>query len=758
MSEATRAQFLAGSAALVIGIGAGGTTVVAQTAPAAGPPGLPPSGGAYGPPLDAFSSWLKMLPDGTVEVYTDKVDLGMGTTTAFQQIVAEELDVAVASVRMIVGDNIRTPDQGGIGSSTSIEIGAKPLRGAAAQARALLVNAAAARLGVPAATLTVADGTVSGGGKSIRYRELIDALAAAPKMNVKANPIAIFVDVTSAAPLKSPADYRVVGTSVKRDDIKQKVFANFTYAGDIRVPGMVHARVIRPPQVSAAFVAADAASIAGFGDARVVHIGDFLAVVATKEWNAIRAARALKVTWSAPATDFGTTSADVAEHLWAQPPSAQKTTVDTGTTAAALAAAPQVLEATYTWPFQSAASMGAGCAVADVKGDTATVWSGTQKPHALNKGLGDLLGIPAANVRVIYVSDAGSYGRNGYDDTAADAALISRAIGKPVRVQWMRHDMTQWGPKGPAFVAKMRGTADSGGIDAVEMAFKAYNLWEIFPYPDTAGNLLAGQLLGKPNVKQPPIMSEYGSESGRYAIPNVRATTALVKPMVPLASPLRGGFLRDPNGPAVTFALESFVDELAAQAGADPVEFRLKHLADPRHREVVQRAADAAHWVTHIKGTGRGIAFATRGRSLVATVAYVSVDRKTGRVRVNRLVCAHDCGLIVNPQGLKNTIEANLVQSASRALFEEVQFTKNQVTSVDWLTYPVSHMADIPKLEVVMIDRRDLPPTGAGEPATRTTAAAIANAVADATGVRVRSIPLTPARVLAAMNAAHTRA
>jgi CO/xanthine dehydrogenase Mo-binding subunit len=493
-----------------------------------------------------------------------------------------------------------------------------------------------------------------------------------------------------------------------------------------------------------------------------VRIGDFVAVVATREWDAVRGAQALHVRWSASAASFPP-AAELAGAMWAMPVASREDTVLRGDANAALVGA-QVFEARYAWPFQSHATMGPGCAVADVRpGGRTTIWCGAQKPHALKTGIADLLKIAPDRVRIVFVEDAGSYGRAGFDDVAADAALLSRAVGKPVRVQWMRHDMTQWGPKAPAIVGFARGALRDGSIAALDLTLRAFNGGEISSHPDNAGNFLAGQLTERANKPRTEYAS-YGKNSAAYVIPAVRAVAELVAPLAAAASPLRTTHLRDPEGPGTTFVVESFVDELAHYAVADALAFRIQHLTDPRAIAVLRGVAEASAWQTRASASaigsgatlrGRGVAFATRGESrgatIVATVAEVAVEVATGKVRVTRLTCAHDCGSIVNPRSLRGTIEANLMQSLSRTLYEQVAFEGSSVTSRDWTSYPVLRTPDVPdRVDVVLLDRPDLPPYGAGEPSSRPTAAAVANAVFDATGVRVRTAPLTPRNVLAA--------
>ena len=447
---------------------------------------------------------------------------------------------------------------------------------------------------------------------------------------------------------------------------------------------------------------------------------------------------------------------------------ASKETLKKGDADAALAGAARKIEAGYEFPFQSHATMGPGCAVADVHLDgITTVWSGGQKPHDLQKGFAELLHVDLDKVRVIWFEDAGSYGRPGFEDAAADAVILSQAVGKPVRVQWMRHDMHAWGSKGPAVLCDMSaGLSASGEVNAVKFTSIAFSGGETMFRPDAAGNYLGAQLTGVPNTTGVDEFAQWGSNAPPYSFPNIHAVAHVVPAFYDVASPLRTTHLRDPEGPATSFAVESFMDELAGAAGVDPIEFRIKHMDEKRAVAVLKTAAEKAGWDTRpypkksaATGdivTGRGVALGTRNGTYVATIAEVEVNRKSGVVRVTRFVCAHDCGLIINPEAIRTTVAANLIQSMSRTLHEEVMFDRNNVTSVDWRSYPVSRASEIPaQMDIVLINHPEIPSTGAGEPSTRPTPAAIANAVFDATGVRVRQAPLTPARVKAALAAQH---
>jgi CO/xanthine dehydrogenase Mo-binding subunit len=754
---ASRRQFFKDAGGLLIGFSMADSSILprllsaAETAPLTAPVPSPAR-------LDA---WLRIEPNEIIRVFTGKVEIGMGVQTAMSQIVAEELDVPWQRIALVMGDTAATPDQGGVGGSTSIAQGAKPIRNAAATARAVLLDLASQRLGAPVDQLEVHDGVVSvkgSPGKSVSYGALAGGEQLHEALRVSGSGFA--VNVEGQGKPKDPASYTVVGQSIPRIDLPKKIFGKAEYATDIRVPGMLHGRVIRPPAAGATFVSLDdsaAKSIAGYRQTVVKQ--NFVGVVGRNEWAVEQAVKAVKVTWSNPAPAL---PADLYAHMRAATPKATRGGISKGDVGAALGSAAKKLQASYEWPFNAHATMGPGCGVADVKPEgVTTIWSGAQKPHALQKGIAELMGIPAERVRIVWVEDAGSYGRAGHEDVAADAALLSQAVGSPVRVQWSRADMTAWGGKGPATIVDLAAAFDSANeVTALDYTSRAISGAEISPQPATAGNFLGGQLAGFAN-KPGDEYVQWGDASSEYSFKNVRSTGYVIETASISASPLRTTHLRDPGGPAGTFAGESFVDEMAAAAGMDPVAFRLKYLEDPRAKAVLTAAAEHARWETRPSPkraaatgnivTGRGIALALRGGTHVATVAEVEIDRHTGSIRVKRFVCAHDCGLIVNPDALRGTIQANLIQSMSRALIEEVTFDQTRVTSTDWKTYPIARWSDIPAVEVVLINRTDLPPSGAGEPSTRPTAAALNNAIFDATGVRLRRAPLTAARLKAAL-------
>jgi nicotinate dehydrogenase subunit B len=757
-SSASRRGFLKVSGGLLIGFSLSDSRVVPQLMAAETSPNPVPGR------LDA---WLRVGVDGNIRVFTGKVDIGMGVQTALNQIVADELDVAFERIQLVMGDTAETPDQGGVGGSTSISAGGKPLRNAAATARLVLLQLASVKLGAQPEQLQVKDGVVSVKGpaskseasKSISYAVLAGGTDLNEALRVSGGGFAL--NVEGRGKPKDPATYTIVGQSIPRIDLAPKILGRATYSTDVRVPGMLHGRVIRPSGAGAAFVSIDESSVKQIpGYVRTVVKGDFVGVVAENEWAAIRAAKELKVNWSAPAAAFPD---DVYQHMRSAQPKATREQPSRGDAAAALASAAKKVEASYEWPFQAHATMGPGCAVADVRpGGLTTVWSGAQKPHALQKGLAEMLGVADDRVRVIWVESAGSYGRAGDEDVAADAALLSQVAGKPVRVQWSRADMTAWGGKGPAVIVDLAAGLDAhGAVTGLQMTSRAFSGTDILPQPTSAGNMLAAQLTGTPNTTGGDEYVGWGGDTYSYAYPNVRSVGHIISPLCVSSSPMRTTHLRDPNGPAGTFAGESFMDEIAAEVGVDPIEFRLRYIEDARAKAALTAVAEKAKWESRPSPkrdggsgsvvSGRGVALALRGGTIVATIAEVEVNRRSGEVRVKRLVCAHDCGLIVNPDALRGTIQANLIQSMGRALKEEVTFDRSNVTSVDWNTYPVARWADIPEIEIVLLNHPESAPTGAGEPSSRPTAAAINNAVFDATGVRIRRVPLTPARVKAVL-------
>jgi len=695
-----------------------------------------------GKPLDVHEvdSFLAFHADGSVTIYTSKVDVGTGLRAAMPQMAAEELDIPIERITLVEGDTALTPDQGGTGGSTGIPRGAVEVRQAAATARQAFLNLGAEQLKRPASELTLLNGRVRpvSGGAGID----IGTLAGGRRLALKVDP---------KAPLKDPTRYSLVGKPQPRPDVPLKCTGRNSYVQDLSVPGMLHGRVIRPPAIGAKLLTVDESSIRGIPDVRVVRMGDFLGVVAPDEWAAVRAARELKATWS---SWQGLRGSDGLERFVRQSPvDRSEQLVNKGDAAAALAAAPKQLSASYQWPCQSHASLGPSCAVADVRSDGATVWTSTQGTHGLRASLSKIFGIPEDKLRVIYRDGAGSYGGNGNDDAAADALLLSKTVQRPVRVQWMRHDEHGWDPKGPPQFLDVRGALDAqGNIAAWETEMwlpSAIQGTRPFLGVDAAGMQQArGQNAGQ--------ISQNGDPP--YAASNVHVVVHWVK-----ETPLRISNLRAPGKIANAFAVESFTDELAAAAGVDPVAFRLRGLTDPRAIAVLERAAEMIGWQARpspnpraLQGDllmGRGVAYVRykQAENYVATAMEVDVDRATGKINVRRVTCAHDCGLVVNSDSLRNQIEGSILQTLSRTIHEEVTFDRSHVTSVDWASYPILTFPEIPAIEVALIDRPTLPPLGAGEASTAPIAAALGNAVFDATGVRFRQVPLTPARVRAAL-------
>lgn len=706
---------------------------------------------------DTIDSWLSIDAQGHVTIRCGKVELGTGIWTALTQIVVEELDVTFAQATLIAGDTLTTPDQGVTAGSKSIQVAGPVLQQAAAEARAVLLGRASERLGVPIDDLQVSEGVVGtwfDASKTVTYGELTSETFGQA--------------ITGGAPIKPYNTYKVVGQAVPRVDLPPKLSGGPAYIQDLVVDGMVHARVIRPyvrtvDGIAATVASIDDSAVQGMpGLIAVVRNGSFVGVVTEREEQAIRASQALKVSWTQTEQlpDFS--------QLYDLIPQMPAETVDlvrTGDVEGALSTrAARMFEATYHQPFQAHASMGPSCAVADVRADGATIYSAPQGVYALPAAIGPIVGLAPEQVRVIYKEGAGCYGHNGADDVCADAAVLSRAVGRPVRVQWMRQDEFAWEPKGPAMVMNVRGGLDPEG-NIVAWDYTVYTPTHSTRPSGKPGNMLVGQQVDPP-VEAAPLGQVGGDRNApnNYSFPNQRITVNWYE-----TPPLRPSALRSLGAVANVTANESFMDELAWLAGADPVEFRLRHLADPRAVEVVRRAADTYGWQARPSGpqssgvtpavdgtvTGRGIAFAQyeTENAYAAVVAEVAVNPADGTVRVNRVVVGHDCGLIINPDGLQNQIDGCVIQGIGRALKEEITFDANGVTSLDWSTYSIMGFADIPLIEIELIDRPDQLPKGAGEPAICPVAAAVANAIFDATGARLRQAPYTPARVLAAIQA-----
>lgn len=692
--------------------------------------------------IDAF---LAINADGTVTLWTGKVDLGQGLRIALPQMAAEELGIGIDKIRHIEGDTALTPDQGRTSGSNGIQRGGVQIRQAAATARKALIELAAKRLNAKPDDLVAVDGEVrpKAGGAGIRFADLVGG----QRFNLKLDP---------KAPLKDPASYTLVGKSLPRPDVPHKVTGSrrYMYMQDFQLPGMLHARMVRPAALGAKLVSVDESSVKHLAGARVVRIKDFLAVVADGEWTAVRASRDLKAQWSSGSGM--PEQAKLAETLRNDPDATDELLVTKGRPAAPRPEGAKVLSATYFWPMHTHGAIGPSCAVADVRADSATIWTASQGTHGNQRTFARFLGLPHEKVRLIYLDGAGCYGMNGHEDAAAEAAIISRAVGRPVRVQWMREDEHGWDPKGPPQLIDITGAVGPDG----RICDWRTEMW----LPRRTNGLpniplLALDAAGLPQV--PGINAGQVQQNGDppYAADGVQVVVHWLKD-----TPVRLAPIRSPGKPANCFAVESFADELAIAAGIDPVEFRLRKLTDPRSIEVIKRAAAMLNWQPHTAPTGDRNAAVARGRGIsfvhykhneayVAMGMEIAVERASGRIKVERVVCAHDCGLIINPDGVRAQVEGNILQTLSRVMMEEVTFDRARVTSLDWASYPIMRFSDIPKLDIALIDRPKEKPVGAGEAACTPVGAALANAVFDATGVRLRTVPFTPDRVKAALSA-----
>ncbi|MDH2385908.1 molybdopterin cofactor-binding domain-containing protein [Bradyrhizobium sp. CER78] len=694
----------------------------------------------------AFETFITITADGSVNAYNGHVDLGTGIRTALGQIVAEELNVSFARVVVILGDTAVVPNQGATIASETIQITAVPLRKAAAQARHFLLSRAAERLELPADELTIEDGLIRGhDNRSVSYGELIADET-------------IRLELADDVAVKAVSAYSVVGKSVPRVDLPAKATGELVYVHDVRVPGMLHGRVVRPPYagvdagpfVGTSLIAVDEASVRDIpGLVAVVRIGDFVGVVAEREENAIKAAAQLKVSWKpGPAlTDLS----DIEQALRANP-STPRQLIDKGDVDAAIKAAAKPMQRTYVWPYQMHGSIGPSCAVASYGDDGIRVWSGTQNPHILRGDLALLIQRPESEIDVIRIEAAGCYGRNCADDVSADALLLSRAVGRPVRVQLTREQEHAWEPKGTAQLMDVNGGLNAdGSVAGYDFSTR---------YPSNGAPTLALLLTGR--IAPEAAVFEMGDRTAipPYDYENMRVVANDMPPIV------RASWFRGVSALPNTFAHESYIDELAAEAQVDPIAFRLRYLKDKRAVDLVNAVAERAGWTPRpvrqepeADGDivrGRGFAYALYvhskfpgyGAAWSAWIADVAVNKATGDVSVTRVVAGQDSGLMINPEGVRHQIEGNVIQSTSRALMEEVSFERGAVAAREWGAYPIIKFPELPKIDVLMLPRQDQPPLGVGESASVPSAAAIANAIYDATGVRFRELPFTPERIL----------
>jgi nicotinate dehydrogenase subunit B len=767
----SRRRFLARSGALVVSFGA---TRLAENLGLASLASAQRLNGAGSRQLDG---WIAVKADGSITAFTGKCELGHGLYTAQTQLIAEELCVPFNRVTLVQCDTALTPDQGTTSGAQShpTNFNTTDLALAGATAREALVAMAAERLSVPAGQLAVKDGIVSATGdstKRVSYAQLIGGRT----FNLTLNP---------NAKRKSAADWTVLGTPVPRVEIPAMVAGRFEFVHNVRVPGMLHGRVVRPPSANASVASVDRRSVADMdGVVSIVVKKNFVGVVAEKPWQAVQAAAKLKVAWAAGPTL--PPQRDLHTRLRGQTPTRDTRAVDSGNVDAALSGTQTIVRATYRYPYQMHGSVGTACAVADVAREKATIWAASQAVWPLRNSTALVLGLQPENVRVIFKQGPGCYGINGADTVAYDAALLSQAVGRPVRVQLMRSDEMAWENYGVAQVSDQRAAIDrSGRIVAWDSETWSPALGGR-PGAGTPGNLVTGTLAGfEPAAFQPrspaPPPATFANNSN--AVPgyvtgavNGRAGgtgTVAVQRVVThsVRSTFFTGPLRSPDRLQNTFAHESFIDEIAASLRVDPVEYRLKHLSDPRLIAVVTAAAKAANWQARpsplpagrgpagrrsgvASGRGMSCVLYEGGNGYCAMVAEVDVNQDSGLVTVRRLVIANDSGPISNPDGLRNQLEGGAIQGISRTLLEEVTWDDQKITSVDWRTYkPLFLNAEVPAIEIVLINRPDMPAMGAGETSVTVTAGAIANAIFDATGLRLRQVPFTPERVKAVMAA-----
>jgi nicotinate dehydrogenase subunit B len=737
----TRRSVLKGGGALIVSFSLRAAFAQDQSAPAAAPAPKPPGSLAQAPFLD---SWIRIDADGSITAFTGKAELGQGFKTAFQQIASEELDVAFASLKVITADTSLTANEGYTSGSHSMQDSGTAIQNAAAQARAILIAEAARRLDLPAENLRTENGAViAPDGRRLGYGELV----AGDILHVQAQPV---------SPLKDPAIFKVMGQSVPRVDIPAKVTGGAAYIQDMRLPGMVHARVVRPPSYGAQLTECDTAAVEKLpGVVKVIRDGNFLAVVASKEFAAVKALKALSAVtkWKETAS---LPKQDDLPRVLTNLPSQDKTIFHASNPSAV---GQKTIEATYTRPYQAHGSIGPSCAVAQFTDGAMTVWSHTQGVYPDRQGIAEMLRMPPVGVRVIHVEGSGCYGHNGADDAAADAALIARAMpGVPVRVQWMREQEHAWEPFGPAMVTKLKASLDSNGA----IADWNFDVWSNTHSmrPGGAGSMLAAQHMAQPfavPAPKPLPLPEGGGDRNAipiYKFPNAKVVHHFIPTM-----PLRISAMRALGAYHNVFSIESFMDELAVAANADPVEFRLKHLDDQRGRDVIEKAAQGFGWQKGQKppqDRGYGFAFA-RYKNLAAYCAIateVEVNRESGRPRLIRAVAAVDSGQVVSPDGLINQIEGAILQSMSWTLYEGVTFDDTRITSIDWQTYPILRFDAVPdSIEVHIINRPGQPFLGSGETGQGPAAASIANAIANAAGKRLRDLPLTRKRIKDAIDA-----
>ncbi len=829
-----RRGFLKSAGLLAVSFGVFGATAIDGAESQSGVPAGAP--GPYrDPDYHQVDSWIVIHENNTATFYVGTTDPGQGTGTCFRQLMSDELDIAFDRTTCIMGSTDITVDQVGSGGSYALERHSWPMRRVAAEARRVLLEMGSAHLGVPVDQLAVNDAVITveaDSSKRITYGELI----AGKKFNVTLTGKNVSV-VTGKAKTKSNDELKYAGQSVQRDDIPSKVDGSLKWAVDVKLPGMVHARNVKPPFACAKLTSIDESSVESLpGFIKVVSKGNYVAVVCEREEQAIRAARQLKTTWQKPSTAPFPASEDLFNYMRgatpisdlrpegagqsepspgfrpglegdaglrnqgarqagsadsgirvpsSRPPAAGNPAMRApvsgpmvvGNPDAAFSGAAKIMEAEYEIPFQGHTAFAGAHSLADPSNGQMTVYTNDMKSYSMRRGIATFLGMPHDSVRVVWMMGPQGFGRSAAEDAAFEAAWIAREIGRPVRMQWMREEETAWDTKGPAFLVKMRGALDGkGNLVAYDFHARSCDHNHVgYNEPDT---VLIAQLMGSRRAK--PAAGSAAMPSDMYAIPNRKMVGEVVGLPMLWETPLRTGNLRDPNGPQPTFAAESFIDEAAAAAKFDPLEFRLKMLKAGTHDDsgfrrarsiaVIEAAAKAYGWDSRPSPkpigkenilTGRGMAYSFRGQTVVAEIAEVEVNRQTGHVWAKRLVCAHDCGFVVNPASLRHTVECGMLHGLSRAICEEVRFDTEKVTSRDWFSYQTLRHVDVPeRIDIVLVNgdphpnRPDLPPYGAGEASLKPMLAAIGNAIYDATGVRIRRVPFRNDRVLAALRAA----
>jgi nicotinate dehydrogenase subunit B len=729
-----RRDFLKAGGALVVGFQLR-NALLGQTAPVV-------RGTLAGPPdPKQVDTWLAIHSDNTATVYIGFAELGQGNSTALLQVAAEELDMDMSQLKTVRLDTNVTPNQGGTYSSASIQRGGPQVRTAAAEARQALLQIASKKLDAPADRLTVSKGVVSGAGGSVSYGELVGDKP-------------FHLAFSASAPVKSSTEYKVVGTPVPRNDLPDKVSGKYVYMQHARLPGMLHGRVVRPRGqgaygAGAKVTALNETSIANIPGARILRKGDFVGVVAENEWDAVRAARQLKVTWDPSPT---LTGSDGMYEAMRAATTDDRIVVERGNAADAIGAAPHKVSYNCRAPYQSHAPFGPNCALADVKADSALVMCSTQDVYGTRGTLARILELPLDKVRVQYYEGSGTYGHSCYDDVAQAASLLSRLAGKPVRLQFMRWDEHGWDNYGPSHVGEVRAGANADG----KIVGYEYHGWQHHWSNVETSEQLA---FGKPAAEWQPNPAMQVNPlccGGMYDIPHVR----LVNHHVPGLGYLKGAWLRSPLDLSFSFTSEQAIDQLAFLLKMDPYEFRRRNITNDRWMGVLDAAAKAANWTARTAAsnlpksrtvTGRGIGMGTHLASYGAAVADIEIDKETGKVVAKHLYGAVDAGLVVNPGNVESQISGQLVQTASRMFHEEVTFTKTNVTSLDWATYPILRFEECPQVTPVVVQRLNERSTGAGEEVMAAAAGAIANAFFDATGVRMTEFPLTPKRVLATL-------